>query len=220
MPPTTPTADSLYARQDLIGQVKPVESAIVIGTGGVGYWVALALAMTGTKKLFLIDFDNVEESNRSRIPFKKSDVGKPKIMALANFINEIRHGHCEVVPLEMRCEKVPPMFRNDPAWKTAAVYDCRDNTDELPDFYNKCRITGGYDGLKMSLHRNPNNEDIFGNGPTRYTITPSYAIMPMLLAAMIVGYSTIPSMQKETDLDSTFTFQELVNHKIFNEAAS
>lgn len=212
------TAAGLYGRQDLITDVKPVPSSIVIGTGGVGFWVAFNLALTGTTKLFLIDPDLVEESNRSRVPFKTYDVGMPKVTATASMINEIRE-KCTVVPLQMRCEDIPKVIQNDPDWLKAEVFDCRDNTDELPAYFNKCKITGGYDGLKMTVHKNPNNEDIFGNGPTRYTVTPSYAVIPQFLAAMIVGYSTIPSMQKDNDCDKTFTFQELLNGKIFNEAS-
>jgi molybdopterin/thiamine biosynthesis adenylyltransferase len=56
---------------------------ILIGVGGVGSQVALALARKGVGKLTLVDHDIVEPSNLPRQVYYPKDVGKPKAYALA-----------------------------------------------------------------------------------------------------------------------------------------
>lgn len=205
----------LYDRQQRIKEVSPVKSAIVIGVGGVGSWVALFLAMSGTKKLFLIDPDLIEESNLARIPLSPADVGSPKVVALATFITQLRTD-CSVEPMQALCEDIPSFIQETPEWKDAEVFDCRDNTDTLPATYNPCKITGGYDGLRATLFKNPNNDDLFGENHT-YTITPSYVIPPVILGALIALYATVPTMQTEGDRTATFDMRQLFDN-LFTEA--
>ena len=59
----------------------------VIGIGGVGSWVAEALARSAVGKLTLIDLDNVAESNTNRqIHALDGNYGKPKVEAMAERI--------------------------------------------------------------------------------------------------------------------------------------
>lgn len=54
----------------------------VIGAGGIGSYLALAMTMVGVEHLILLDFDRVELSNTARqILYDESDVGKYKIEA-------------------------------------------------------------------------------------------------------------------------------------------
>jgi hypothetical protein len=55
-------------------------SVAVVGTGGVGSSVAVQLARMGVKRLVLLDRDQVDESNLSRIyGSTRYDIGKPKV---------------------------------------------------------------------------------------------------------------------------------------------
>jgi len=56
---------------------------ILIGIGGVGSQIALALARKGVGRLTLLDHDVVEPSNLPRQVYYPKDVGKPKAYALA-----------------------------------------------------------------------------------------------------------------------------------------
>jgi molybdopterin/thiamine biosynthesis adenylyltransferase len=56
---------------------------ILIGIGGVGSQIALALARKGAGKLVLLDHDIIEPSNLPRQVYYPKDVGKPKAYALA-----------------------------------------------------------------------------------------------------------------------------------------
>ncbi|WP_028216074.1 tRNA cyclic N6-threonylcarbamoyladenosine(37) synthase TcdA [Paraburkholderia oxyphila] len=62
----------------------------VIGIGGVGSWVAEALARSAIGTLTLIDLDNVAESNTNRqIHALDGNYGKPKVEAMAERIKLI-----------------------------------------------------------------------------------------------------------------------------------
>jgi tRNA threonylcarbamoyladenosine dehydratase len=72
----------------------------VIGIGGVGSWVAEALARSAIGKLTLIDLDNVAESNTNRqIHALDGNYGKPKVDAMAERIALIDR-QCEVLRVE------------------------------------------------------------------------------------------------------------------------
>lgn len=65
----------------------------VVGLGGVGSWVAEALARSGVAGLTLIDLDQVAESNINRqVQALGSTVGKAKVTALAERIADIHPG--------------------------------------------------------------------------------------------------------------------------------
>ena len=59
------------------GQKKLCNSSIlIIGVGGLGSATSLYLTVSGIRKLTLVDFDSVDESNLSRqILFQKEDIG-------------------------------------------------------------------------------------------------------------------------------------------------
>lgn len=62
----------------------------VIGIGGVGSWVAEALARTGVGQITLIDLDMVAESNTNRqIHALEENFGKAKVDAMAERIRSI-----------------------------------------------------------------------------------------------------------------------------------
>lgn len=60
----------------------------IIGCGGVGSWLAPALArLTSPEQITLIDMDTLEEKNLDRQLFKPQDIGRPKAEALAEIYN-------------------------------------------------------------------------------------------------------------------------------------
>ncbi len=53
---------------------------MILGVGGLGCAVSLALARLGVKKMIMIDKDTVDISNLNRqVLFSWDDVGKPKV---------------------------------------------------------------------------------------------------------------------------------------------
>jgi tRNA A37 threonylcarbamoyladenosine dehydratase len=73
----------------------------IIGLGGVGSWAAEALARSGIKRLVLIDYDHISESNINRqVQATTNTIGSVKINALANRLLQI-NPELEVSPYEV-----------------------------------------------------------------------------------------------------------------------
>ena len=89
----------------------------VIGCGAIGRQVAIQLAAIGVPRLTLIDFDNVDLSNVTTQGFSKKDVGKSKVLAVADHITG-SVDDVEVVPID---DRYRPKYLGDPA-----VFSCVD----------------------------------------------------------------------------------------------
>lgn len=61
----------------------------VIGVGAIGRQVALQLAAIGAPRIQLIDFDTVEEENLAAQGFLESDLGRDKVIAVADMCERI-----------------------------------------------------------------------------------------------------------------------------------
>lgn len=63
---------------------------LICGVGGVGSFVAEALARSGVGKLTLIDFDNIDPSNLNRqLMTTKENIGKVKVEELKKRLEEV-----------------------------------------------------------------------------------------------------------------------------------
>jgi sulfur carrier protein ThiS adenylyltransferase len=58
----------------------------VIGVGSIGRQVARTLACIGARRMQLVDFDHVEDTNRTTQGYLAEDVGQPKVVATAREI--------------------------------------------------------------------------------------------------------------------------------------
>lgn len=64
-------------------------SIALVGTGGIGNWIALNLVGLGIKKIRLIDPDIIEESNLTRqVLFSENDIGKLKVDVVKNQLQQ------------------------------------------------------------------------------------------------------------------------------------
>lgn len=121
-----------YSRQiflqewDLDGQETASRAhVLIVGAGGLGCPAALYLAGAGIGELTLVDDDVVEVSNLHRqIAYRESDVGKPKVMALAQQLQRL-NSSVKINPIAERI---------DEAWlqthineRITMVLDCTDN---------------------------------------------------------------------------------------------
>lgn len=130
---------------------------VVVGLGGVGSWVAEALARSGVGQLTLIDLDHVAESNINRqIQALTSTVGMAKVQAMQARIAQI-HPECVVHPVE---EFVTPENWRDlmPAGASAVVDACDQVRTKvaLADWARQTRstfITLGAAGGKREAHK-------------------------------------------------------------------
>ena len=84
--------DPKFDRQTrVVGQEKQREiqnlKAAIIGVGGTGSSVAVQLARMGAKELVLVDMDNVDATNVTRLHGSKTkDIGRSKVEVVADYI--------------------------------------------------------------------------------------------------------------------------------------
>lgn len=70
--------------------IKENSTEMIIGCGGVGYWLAIMMALNGHKNFVLIDGDKVDATNLNRLPVPQSWIGRNKAVALRKLIRYIR----------------------------------------------------------------------------------------------------------------------------------
>lgn len=108
---------------------------MVIGIGGVGSWVAEALARSAVGHLILVDLDEVCVSNINRqLPAMNSTLGQPKVEVMATRIRDLNPA-CQV---DARME----FFTESSA---AALFDLKPDAvvDAIDAVTNKCRLLAG-----------------------------------------------------------------------------
>ncbi|MGH7407411.1 MAG: ThiF family adenylyltransferase [Candidatus Methylomirabilales bacterium] len=91
----------LYRQQDLIEPDQLDVPVTVVGCGGIGSFVVLALAKMGCRALAAYDDDRVEPHNIPNQAYRLSDVGRLKVEALADFVRDVAGA-----PLKIRAERV------------------------------------------------------------------------------------------------------------------
>lgn len=120
-----------YWRQlDLVSPDRLRFPVTVVGVGGIGSPVALALAKMGIRRLTLYDPDVVEAHNLPNQMYRLRDVGRPKVEALAELLGEL--ASTEVRPIreavtDQRLEgvvvsAVDTMAARDQIWRDAIRY--------------------------------------------------------------------------------------------------
>ncbi|MEN8143028.1 MAG: sulfur carrier protein ThiS adenylyltransferase ThiF [Thermodesulfobacteriota bacterium] len=111
-----PAADEmqrlLYARHTPGVHDKIKDAAVgVMGLGGLGSLVAIALARIGVGRLLLVDFDVVEPSNLNRQQYFVDQVGEKKTAALKENLSRINpYLVIETVDAVLTEESIPEVF--------------------------------------------------------------------------------------------------------------
>ena len=151
--------DYLWARHLIVwgleGQQK-IRSATVLlaGAGAIGNEVAKNLAMLGVGRLFLVDRDNVEMSNVSRMVFfEPKDLGRNKAEILARNLHR-RYPYSETLAFRGDLETMPLKFYLD----SDVVVCGLDNVVSRIYLTQICRkysipmVDGGITGLNARVH--------------------------------------------------------------------
>jgi hypothetical protein len=82
--------DRFSRQRDLVPAERLADLTVtVIGVGAIGRQVALQLAAIGARRLQLIDFDHVDESNITIQGYLVEDVSVPKVVAMARSISKM-----------------------------------------------------------------------------------------------------------------------------------
>jgi hypothetical protein len=81
------TEDRFARQQELVPAERLAPLLVtVIGVGSIGRQVARTLAVIGARRMQLVDFDHVEDTNRTTQGYLAEDVGQSKVLATARDI--------------------------------------------------------------------------------------------------------------------------------------
>jgi molybdopterin/thiamine biosynthesis adenylyltransferase len=170
----------LYKRQKELKLVTPKKVAVV-GCGGIGYWVAKYLAMSGCEHLDLYDPDILEEHNLNRLDIPLRYIGKNKADVTRHAILSIR---------EDATVYAYPFKFSDLESGYDWIIDCTDDgksqleNQELARRMGSKYFKAGYDGEGFGIH---NTIAEWGEGTDGYTIVPSWVVPASIVAALAVA---------------------------------
>ena len=125
------------------------KSAVIIGCGGLGCNIAVHLAGAGIRKLVIIDFDTVSESNLNRqFLYMAEDIGKSKVILCAERLKKYSP-ETEIICINKRinctndlseiknCNIVFLAVDNNEARKTVSLF-CTENKIALVNSCSRC----------------------------------------------------------------------------------
>jgi len=184
-----------YERQKDIKMNTDIKVAVV-GLGGVGYWVAKFLAMSGVNEFQLFDNDTLEIHNLNRLDLPISTLGMNKADVAKRVIENIRpDAEVKSVPFKFK----PEFLRGS----VNVIVDCTDkiSSQESVSSYAKSKgikyMKVGYDGTHITI---ANKVAGWGESEDGYQITPSWVVPAVVVASLAVG-SILKYVGKELSID-------------------
>lgn len=204
--------NNLYDRQSGVESQSDI-SAIVIGIGGVGSWIALDLALIGVGTLILVDPDKLEASNLNRTLFKYSQIGQQKTQAVKDLILERRPDAIVLTIDEYFNTEILKKYNVD------YIFDATDNLSTrqmIHEFYQQsdseidhtpyCKC--GYDGFFATVSLNDFDSGRWGDDGS-YTVVPSFFGTPQMLSAIAVIEMLLVDSQQSCSYN--FNTKKLLN---------
>ena len=137
-----PVADRAVRQRDLVPPARLARCrAVVVGVGAVGRQAALQLAATGVPALTLIDPDTVGVENLAPQGFYASDVGHPKVEAVA----AVCRLQSPAIDLATRSERFRASLpRSWSADRDAAVFCCVDSIETRRRVWDAVRTRAAF----------------------------------------------------------------------------
>ena len=115
--------------------------AVVVGVGSIGRQVALQLAAMGVPSLTLYDPDTVAEENLGPQAYWESDIGDPKVHAVAN----VCHQQFPKLELHAKAERFRKSAVKDwPRNRVHAVFLCVDSMEARRLIWDSVKRSAGF----------------------------------------------------------------------------
>jgi len=98
----------MYRRQiEIIGkknqEILSQKKVLIVGAGGLGNIIGASIGCIGLKKIYIIDFDEIESHNLHRqFYFEKCDISKSKVIMLSEKLK--KRCNCDVVGINKKFE--------------------------------------------------------------------------------------------------------------------
>lgn len=171
----------LYDRQESL-KLRTDISLTIVGAGGIGFWAAKFAAMSGIEKIFIFDPDTIEEHNLNRLDLPIEVLGMNKAQVIKTVINRIRPNASIIA--------YPFILQEHTFTKTSWLVDCTDKTKSqeanqaIAKKFGVRYVKAGYDGEHMTI---ANTVAEWGEAVDGYTITPSWVVPAVVVAALTIG---------------------------------
>jgi len=198
--------NEILSRQNYIDLDKD-QSIIIVGCGGIGFWVAKMAAMSGINKIRLFDSDVLDITNLNRIDLPLKFLNKNKADITKLVIKQIRPD-CDVISFPFNFnETFASMLDGTYDW----LIDCTDKISSQ-EKNEKIAISeewkymkAGYDGENFSISNEVADWGEFQDG---YSITPSWVV-----PAVIVSSLTIAKIMKYKNAEVCSDVKNVFNSK-------
>lgn len=204
--------DVVYERQAALGLLRP--GVMVVGCGGVGVWVALALALGGVDQLSLWDGDSLSLNNLNRFPLPPGMVGEMKSLALANWLRTLRPKAEGIVA---RGEFNPEIHSGSPESQMNWLVCATDSLKSRRMCHEFATITRGMnylevgaDGERWSLSPAPPEFSTEDEGNLGYRSVPVH-VGPCMMAGAAVAYYVLHHTRPVNSYTATWAKGPVVN---------
>ncbi len=149
--------------EDLVN-VNVRTTMIIVGTGGIGFWLGIHACMLGFKQFILFDGDSVDRTNLNRLPLKQQWLGKKKVVALKHTMRSMRPDIAvHIVPRNFNVDidkGFISKINNEHSYGYANhLFDCTDNAFTQKALFAMCKEFGnfiysklGYEGYNIGAY--------------------------------------------------------------------
>lgn len=180
---------------------------IIIGVGGIGYWLAIQLAMMGAVQVILVDGDRIETSNLNRLPAPPRFTGKYKVNACKAQLRLLRPGLSVVCIPAHISEDTFALLGDITRANSGVIWDCTDDAriqikiSAFAQDNGMNYVKAGYDGWKVGAYRSMANTWLQDDYQPGYTTAKANAVSSAAAAALaIMYYMTDNRQDMELDL--------------------
>lgn len=188
-----------YSRQQEFDRVFDINKVgdrhVIVGCGGVGFWLGIILAMQGYNEFYLIDGQKIESSNLNRIPVSPEWNGIGKTVALRKIIKTVRPiAVVNTISQHVQEDNLDILgnFINAYAGHTWHIWDCTDDARIQRKIFNWQRDTGniayrkiGYEGFNVGTYT---NYDVWTTEDYRPGYRTSNACAASSALAAVIGF--------------------------------
>lgn len=189
-----------YSRQEAMDRAlrfNKRETQIIVGCGGIGFWLGLFLAMNGFESFILIDGERIDNSNLNRLPVPQTWVGRNKAYVLKRMIRQLRPD-TTIVPMQMHITETNKKVLKDyinkyRSYNSVTLWDTTDDARIQTQLYGVAKEMGssrvkyhklGYEGFSVGYYPTYDvwfNKDTYETG---YRTTMANAMTSAISASL------------------------------------
>jgi hypothetical protein len=178
---------------------------VIIGCGGVGYWLGIHLAMMGADRFVLVDGDKIDATNLNRIPVPQTWIGTNKAVALRKTIRTLRPATRVVVLSTHYSDEKLGLFTKilSELSEVEYIWDCTDNANTQNNLYAKfgsqyTYTKLGYEAMKIGMYKDSHSWTAQGY-TTGYRTSNANAMTSSIVSALGIFYTGLGRRQYEVD---------------------